>query len=409
MKIKRTVEMKEIKGGITAINGILTAGIHCGIKPEKKDLALIYSKIPATATAVFTSNKLKGAALTITKAHLKTSKKIHAIIINSGNANTCTGRQGLQDAKEMAQITALELGLPLESVLVASTGVIGKFLPMDKVKKGIKKIVKLLSPKTKDAAEAILTTDTIPKEIAVEFRLNNKIWAKIGGMAKGAGMISPNLATMLAFIATDVAISKPLLKKALIRAVDKSFNLITIDGDMSPDDMVILLSNGLAKNDEITSQNCEEFKNFQYALNWVCLNLAEKIVKDGEGVTKLLRINVKRAKSLVDAKQVAMSVAKSHLVRCAFYGQDPNWGRIITACGYSSVALNPQLIDIFFDEELIVRNGQGVDFDQQKVKNILAQDEILITVDLKQGKEQITVLGCDVSQENVSLNAHYTT
>jgi glutamate N-acetyltransferase/amino-acid N-acetyltransferase len=401
--------VKEIEGGITAISGILTAGIHCGIKTEKKDLCLIYSKIPAVATAVFTTNRLKGASLIVTQKHLNTAKKIHAIIINSGNANTCTGKQGLEDAKRMTQITANELGVPLESVLVASTGIIGKLLPMDKIENGIKKIVKSLSTKNKDAAEAILTTDTKPKEIAVEFKLNNGICAKIGGMAKGAGMVSPNLATMLVFIATDVAISKKLLKKTLIMAVNKSFNLISIDGDTSPDDMVILLTNGLAKNDKIISQKSKDFKSFQYALNWVCSNLAKKIVQDGEGVTKLLKINVKRAKSMIDAKQVAMSIAKSHLVKCAFYGKDPNWGRIMTACGYSGVKLNPQLIDIFFEQELIVRNGQGVDFDSHTVKNILSQDEIVITIDLKQGREEITVLGCDVSEENVVLNSHYTT
>ncbi len=400
--------MKEITGGITSITGILTAGIHCGIKPEKKDLALIYSQIPATTVALLTTNKLKGAPLIVTQEHLQTSKKIHAIIINSGNANACTGKQGLEDAKKMTQITAQELGVPLETVIVASTGVIGEVLPMDKIENGIKEIVKSLNTKSNDASCAILTTDTKPKESAVEFEISNGICARIGGMAKGAGMVCPNLATMLIFIATDVAISKQLLKKALILSVNKSFNLITIDGDRSPNDMVVFLSNGLAGNDKIKIAD-ENFKIFQHALEWVCLNLAKKIVEDGEGVTKLLKINVQGAKSLVEAKQVAMSVAKSHLVRCAFYGKDPNWGRIMTACGYSGVEINPETIDIFFEQELIVRNGQKVDFDSDKVKNILSQKEILITIDLKQGRQEITVLGCDLSQENVALNAHYTT
>jgi len=401
--------MKEIKGGVTSINGILAAGIHCGIKPEKKDLALIYSKIPAIATALFTTNKLKGAPLIVTQEHLKTSKKIHAIIINSGNANTCTGKQGLKDAKKMTQITAQELGIPVETVLVASTGIIGKNLPMDKIEKGIKRIVKCLSMKSNDVACAILTTDTTPKEVAVEFELSNGIKGRIAGMAKGAGMICPKLATMLAFIATDVAIRKQLLKKALVRAANASFNLITIDGDTSPNDMVVCLTNGSAGNDEIISQASEDFKLFQNALDWVCLNLAKKIVENGEGVTKLLKITVKGAKTLGEAKQVAMSVAKSHLVRCAFYGKDTNWGRIITACGYAGVELNPEFIDIFFEQELIVRNGEKVNFDPNKIKNILEQKEILITIDLKQGNQKITVLSCDLSPENVNLNAHHTT
>lgn len=400
--------MKEINGGITSIHGILTAGIHSGIKADKKDMALIYSKIPATATALFTTNRLKGAPLIVTQEHLKTAKKIHAIIINSGNANACTGRQGLENAKKMTQITAQELQISPETVLVASTGVIGKQLPMDKVEKGIKEVVNSLGVKSEEAAEAILTTDTKPKEIAVKFTLSNEICAKIAGMAKGAGMICPNLATMLIFLVTDVTISKRLLKKALVIAVNNSFNLITIDGDRSPNDMVVLLSNGLAGNDKIKTVD-EDFKIFQHALNWVCLNLAKKIVEDGEGVTKLLKINVQGVNSLFEAKQVAMSVAKSHLVRCAFYGEDPNWGRIITACGYSGVKINPEVIDISFEQELIVKNGQNVDFDSDKVKNILAQKEIMITIDLKQGNKEITILGCDLSQENVSLNAHYTT
>lgn len=399
--------MKEIKGGMTNVNGILTAGGHCGIKPEKKDLALIYSKTPATIAAIFTTNQLKGASLIVTQQHLKASPKIQAVIINSGNANTCTGIQGLKDAKRMAQITSNKLGIPLESVLVASTGVIGKPLPMDKIEKGIPPLIKSLSARSEDAAEAILTTDTKPKESAVEFGLSNGTKARIGGMAKGAGMICPDLATMLCFIATDVAITQPLLKKALFSA--NSFNLITVDGDPSPCDMVLLLANGLAGNDEITKPNCEDFKIFQDALNRVCLNLATKIVEDGEGVTKLLRIKVQGAKTLAAAKQVAMTVAKSHLVRCAFYGEDPNWGRIINACGYSGVKINPEEIDIYFEQELITKNGQGTNFDLTAVKNILAQKEISITIDLKQGRQQITVLGCDLSQENVSLNAHYTT
>jgi len=401
--------MKEVMGGITVVNGILTAGIHCGIKSDKKkDLALIYSQIPATTTALFTTNKLKGAPLIITQEHLHTSERIQAIIINSGNANACTGKQGLADAKKMTQITAKELGIPTETVLVASTGVIGKLLPMDKVEKGINQIGKCLSKKSEDASWAILTTDTKPKESAVEFTLTKGICARVGGMAKGAGMICPHLATMLVFIATDVAISQPLLKKALVTSVNNSFNLITIDGDTSPNDMVVILANGLAGNDEIVSPD-DDFKIFQKALEMICLNLARKIVEDGEGITKLLMIKVRGAKTLAEAKQVAMTIAKSHLVRCAFYGKDPNWGRIMTACGYSGVDLNPQLIDILFQQELIVRNGEGVDFDSDKVKNILDQKEILITIDLKQGNKEVTVLGSDVSPENLFLNANYTT
>ncbi len=401
--------MKEIKSGITSIDGILTAGINCGIKPDKKDLALIYCKTPATAAAVVTTNQLKGASLIVSQQHLKNSPKIQAIIINSGNANTCTGTQGLENADRMTRIIADELGIPAESVLVASTGVIGKPLPMNKIEKGIPLLIKSLSAESKDAAEAILTTDTKSKECTVEFVLSNGVKAKIGGMAKGAGMICPDVATMLTFLATDVAITQPLLKKALLTASNNSFNLMTIDGDTSPCDMVVLLANGLAGNEKITKSTREDFKVFQEALNWLCLNLVTKMVEDGEGITKLLKIKVAGAKTLSDAKQVAMAVAKSQLVKCAFYGEDPNWGRIINACGYSGVLITPEKIDIYFNQELIVKNGQGTNFDLAAVKNILTQKEILITIDLKQGRQQITVLGCDLSQENVSLNAHYTT
>ncbi|MDI6736141.1 MAG: bifunctional glutamate N-acetyltransferase/amino-acid acetyltransferase ArgJ [bacterium] len=401
--------MNEITGGITSVNGVLTSGINCGIKPEKKDLALIYSKTPATAVAVVTTNQLKGASLIVTQQHLKNSFPIQAIIINSGNANTCTGTQGLEDATSMTRITADQLGIPIDSVLVASTGVIGKPLPMNKIEKGIPPLIKSLGAESADAAEAILTTDTKTKESAVEFVLSNGIKARIGGMAKGAGMICPDVATMLSFIATDVAITQPSLKAALLTASNNSFNLMTIDGDTSPCDMVVLFANGFAGNEKIVKSTDEDFKIFQQALNLVCLNLATKMVKDGEGITKLLKIKVVGAKTSAAARQVAMAIAKSQLVKCAFYGEDPNWGRIINACGYSGVAINPEKIDIYFDRELIVKNGVGINFDLASVKNILANEEILITIDLKQGRQQITVLGCDLSEENVSLNAHYTT
>ncbi|NOX96512.1 MAG: bifunctional glutamate N-acetyltransferase/amino-acid acetyltransferase ArgJ, partial [Nitrospirae bacterium] len=329
--------MQEIKGGITTPRGFQAAGIKCGLKENKKDLALLLSEVPARAIALLTTNRIQAAPLKITKEHLRDSRA-QAIIINSGNANACTGRKGLSDARLMTQLTARNLQIKEKDVLVASTGIIGRPLPINKISRGIEKLRQKLTVEEKSsAAEAIMTTDTFPKEIAVKIRIKGKE-VFIGGMAKGAGMVAPHLATMLAFITTDALIAKQALKKALKDSVDKSFNMITIDGDMSTNDMVVILANGLAQNEEIETGE-KSFKCFQEALDFVTLSLAKMLVADGEGATKFVEIKVKNAQDSREAKKAACAIANSVLVKTALFGEDANWGRIMAALGQSGIKL----------------------------------------------------------------------
>lgn len=410
-----------MESGITAPRGFKAAGISCGIKTGgRKDLALIYSEVMAKAAAAFATNQIKAAPLKVSTEHIKDGKA-QAVIINSGCANAATGKKGIEDAEEMTQATAEMLGIEKENVLVASTGTIGTFLPLDKIIQGIKKVKGRLSREgSGDAAEAIMTTDTFPKEVAIELETGGKK-VVIGGMAKGAGMISPHLApynsakggitgqaTMLSFITTDVTISGKLLKKALKASIDRSFNMITVDGEESTNDMVVILANGLAGNKEINMEG-EDFKKFYSRLDEVTLKLAKMIVKDGEGATKFIEIEVKNALEWEGAKKIAFSVANSLLVKTAIFGEDANWGRIMAAIGNSGIKIEEEKIDIYLGDLKLASKGCGIKFSEEEAKSILKEKEIKIIVDLNLGKENAKVWTCDLSPEYVKINAHYRT
>ncbi|CVK18165.1 bifunctional glutamate N-acetyltransferase/amino-acid acetyltransferase ArgJ [Sporomusa sphaeroides] len=402
--------LTKITGGITAPQGFTAAGVHAGIKKNgKTDIGMIYSKVPAAGAAMYTTNKMAAAPVIVSR-QASDRGKIRAIVVNSGCANACTGDQGLKDAKTMAHEAAKALNLDDCEVLVASTGVIGVSLPMDKIKSGIAQAAAALSETGHEQAlAAIMTTDTFPKACAYEFNLGGKI-CKIAGIAKGAGMIHPNMATMLCFITTDAAIAPEVLKQALNQAAELSFNMISVDGDTSTNDMVAVLANGQAGNALIDSAGSQTYQEFYTALRAVCTELAQLIVRDGEGATKFLEINVTGAVSFADAKLAAMAIAKSPLVKTAFFGQDPNWGRILCAVGYSGAATQPDKTSLTIGDLTIVVNGQGaVGFDTAKLKEVMAAKDIAITVDLGLGETSATVWTCDFSYEYVKINGEYTT
>lgn len=387
--------MQFLKNNICAAKGFKALGKLVGIKKSGKlDFAVISSQVLADAAAVYTSNKVKGAPLVVTKKHLEDGKA-QAIVINSGIANVCTGNKGLKDAEDMTELAADELGINSNDVLVASTGIIGNFLPMDKVINGMKGIKDELSIKS-DVATAILTTDKVEKEIAV--KADN---FTIGGIAKGSGMIHPNMATMLCFITTDVKIPSKKLSSFLKSSVDKSFNRVSIDMDTSTSDMVVIMANGIAG--EVNE------KKFQDALDYVCIELAKKIAKDGEGATKLIEVEVKNAATENDAEKIAKSVVSSNLVKCAVFGNDPNWGRIICAMGNSDANFDENSVDMYFGKEIIVNKGLVTGFDLDKVKGIMDKDVLKITIDLNGGKYHSIAWGCDMSQDYVKINALYGT
>jgi glutamate N-acetyltransferase/amino-acid N-acetyltransferase len=396
----------ECQGGVTAPQGFLAAGLYCGIRKTKKDLAMIVSQVPATVAGVFTRNKTQAAPIIVDKLQLKRSPVCSALVVNSGNANACTGERGLNDAWETVKVTAEILNLPAEQVLVSSTGVIGQYLPMDKVLSGVKEVAgKLSRAGNKDAAEAIMTTDTYPKEVAVKFTLGESVVA-IGGVAKGSGMIAPNMATMLAFVTTDVVISQPLLSKALKDATNKSFNRITVDGDMSTNDQVILMANGLAKN-QVFTETSEEYHLFSAALEYVMIKLAKMIARDGEGATKLIEVVVKGARSEEEAVQAANAVANSNLVKTAIHGADANWGRILAAVGYSGIDFNPDAVEIAFSDLPILKRNYEVVFDEERAKEILSRDTVVISIDLNLGSCVARFWTCDLTKEYVHINASY--
>jgi glutamate N-acetyltransferase/amino-acid N-acetyltransferase len=396
-----------VKGGITYPQGIKAAGVKCGIRFNKKDLTLIYSEKVADAWGTFTTNKFKAAPLIVTEKNLSLSKgKLQAILINSGIANACTGKKGLKDAWETVNYVSEGLKIDKEYVAVTSTGKIGEFLPLKKIKTGLKEAISKLSISggTK-AAEAILTTDTKKKEIAINFKLGEQE-VKIGGMAKGSGMIHPNMATMLGFITSDISIKGELLQKTLQQVVEKSFNMISVDGDMSTNDMVLLMANGLAGNRLIDKKD-EDYYKFYQALHYVTEYLAKRIVKDGEGATKMIEVEVKNALSFAEAKNVAKAVINSPLVKTAIFGEDPNWGRILAAVGYSGVEVIPDKVDLYLKEK-IVENGQPLNFSRQKVYEYLeSSDEVKIIIDLKMGEESATAWGCDLTYDYVKINTKY--
>ena len=404
--------MKLISGGVCAAQGFTANGIHCGIRRNrtKRDLALICSEIPAHAAAVYTTNLVKGAPLTVTKQHLANGCA-QAVICNSGNANTCNAN-GSEIAEQMSDLLACQLGIASDDVVVASTGVIGQPLDITPIKNGIPALAEGLSSEGGEAAaEGIMTTDTVKKEIAFEFTLGGKT-CHIGGIAKGSGMIHPNMATMLVFITTDAAISAEMLQKALSTDVTNTFNMVSVDGDTSTNDMVTVLANGMAGNDEITTEGAD-FDAFMKALNSVTVYLCRKIAGDGEGATKLLECRVDGAASLSTAKTVAKSVICSSLLKAAMFGADANWGRVLCAIGYSGADVDVSRVDVSFRSKkgqiAVCKNGAGVEFSEEKAKEILLESEIEILVGLNSGSFEATAWGCDLTYDYVKINGDYRT
>jgi glutamate N-acetyltransferase/amino-acid N-acetyltransferase len=385
--------------------GFKLQGIRCGIKEKGKDLGLILSEIPATASCVITKNRLKSPSVLITKKNTK--NRIKAVIVNSGCAN-CATKYSEKDAKEIIKKLSQQLKIKEKEIAIAQTGIIGKRIPLEKIKNGIEILVKEIeNPNLENFIKAIMTTDTKEKFSYLRFKVNKK-FAKILGIAKGSGMIAPDLATMLVFILTDLAISKKLLDKALKIAVEKSFNLISVDGDTSPNDLVLILANGGLKNDLLSFED-KNFLNFQKALEEVTLQLSKKIIEDAEGANKFVEIEIKGAKNLKEAKIVAKSIANSPLVKTAFFGEDANWGRILSAIGNSGIPLDINSVDIYFDRLKVCKNGFAENFEEEAAKKILKNENLKIMINLKRGKEKLKFYTCDLSYEYVRINAEYRT
>ena len=404
--------MKTVSGGVCAAKGFQAAGIHCGIRKNrsKKDLALIVSQVQANAAAVYTANLVKGAPLTVTKKHLGNGKA-QAMICNSGNANTCNAN-GIQIAEEMSALTAEVLGIEAEDVIVASTGVIGQPLSIEPIAEKLGTLAAALADTgSGDACEAIMTTDTKPKEIAVEFTVGGKT-CRLGGIAKGSGMIHPNMATMLVFLTTDAAISSEMLSKALKGDVQSTFNMISIDGDTSTNDMVSIMANGLAGNPEICSEGAD-FDAFMKALNTVNVFLCRSIAADGEGATKLLECSVTGALDEENAKKIAKSVVCSSLTKAAMFGADANWGRVLCAIGYSGAKVDVDKVGVSFRSQAgtvaVCENGAGLDFSEELAKKILLESEIEILISLGDGAACAMAWGCDLTYDYVKINGDYRT
>lgn len=389
-----------------AIKGFKASGVHCGIKKTGRDMAVLYSAKPAVAAGAFTQNLVQAAPVVLSRQNINNS--IRAIVINSGNANACTGDQGMRDAVEMAELTAAPLGVKSGEVLVFSTGVIGLPLPMDKIRQGITGAVSALEAEpggSEAAAKAILTTDTSVKEVAYKGILPGGPFY-LTGIAKGSGMICPDMATMLAFIMTDAKISRPLLGKLFMEAVENSFNMITVDGETSTNDAAVILANGASKSEEVIpgSRACEIFSSI---LNRACRDLALKIVGDGEGLTKIITLTIKGLADRRAGKVLARSVLNSPLVKTAFYGEDANWGRILAALGYAGVEFNPDLVDIHIGPVQVAARGCGLPFSEEKAKEVLRQREVSLVVNLNMGVESVTAWGTDLSHEYVTINSSY--
>ena len=405
--------MKRIDGGVTAPKGFLAAGICAGIKnEEKKDMALVYSQAPCRGAGVFTTNVVKAAPVKWDKLVAETSDYVQAVVVNSGIANACTGEQGYGFCVGMASEAGKQLDIPTNAVFVASTGVIGRQLPMDKITDGIGFLVPALGgdrQHAREAAEAIMTTDTRPKEIAVETEIGGKS-VKVAGMCKGSGMIHPNMATMLCFVTTDAAISREMLQKALSADVKDTFNMISVDGDTSTNDSVLLLANGLAENQEITAEG-PDYEKFCEALHEVMTELSKKIAGDGEGCTCLFEVTVKGALTKEAARILAKSVVCSNLTKAAVFGHDANWGRILCALGYSGADFDPEKVDIWFESSAgslkIVENGVDTGYSEEKATEILSQEEVRAVCDMKMGTEEATAWGCDLTYDYVRINGDY--
>ena len=403
--------LKQIQGGVCAPQGFTANGVHCGIRKNKskRDLALIYTEKKATVASVYTKNLVKGAPLTVTKNNIADGYA-HAVICNSGNANTCNAN-GIEIAEQTCALLADALGISATDVVVASTGVIGQPLDIQPIKEGIPALVNGLGAHSDFACEGIMTTDTKQKEIAFEFLVDGKT-CKIGGIAKGSGMIHPNMATMLVFITTDCKISPKMLQKALSSDIENTFNMVSVDGDTSTNDMVTVLANGEAGNVEITEEG-EAFDAFMQALNTVTVFLCRKIAGDGEGATKLLECKVTGAKDKATAKTVAKSVICSSLVKAAMFGSDANWGRVLCAIGYSGADVDVTKIDVAFrskqGEVKVCEYGAGIDFSEEIAKQVLLEEEIIIDVVLRDGDADSVAWGCDLTYDYVKINGDYRT
>ncbi len=400
--------MRDIEGGITAPLGFRAGTAECGIKYSgKPDITVIVSDVPANCSGVFTTNRIKAAPVLVSRERVRQGTA-RAIIANSGNANACTGEDGIEAAMAMAQETARLINCEPQEVLVASTGVIGQVFPIKKVIKCLSTAVSNLTlTGSHQSVQAIMTTDTVPKETAVEIDIGG-VSVKIGAIAKGAGMICPDMATMLCFITTDADIELSALRKALREAVEPSFNCITVDGDMSTNDTVLLLANGKANNQTIKSRS-KAFEVFSEALTDVCLKMAKAIVKDGEGATKFITIKIKGAPGRGDARRVGLAIANSSLVKTAFFGEDPNWGRIICAAGYSGVPIDEANILIVLNDLVIFENGRTSNSDELKLREKMSQRDLTLEIDLGMGNAETTVYTTDMSYEYVKINAEYTT
>lgn len=403
----------KINGGVTAPKGFLASGLNAGIKNQtKKDMAMVFSSTPCAAAGVFTTNLVKAAPVKWDKEIVTTSPYVQAVVVNSGIANACTGAEGLGYCADTAAEAAAALNIPKTAVLVASTGVIGKHLPIDKIKSGVTALSKVLGSSREDAklaAEAIMTTDTKSKEVACTLELDGK-QVTVAGMCKGSGMIHPNMCTMLCFVTTDVAISHELLQKALSEDVVDTFNMISVDGDTSTNDTVLVMANGQAENTPITKEG-EDYKTFCEALHFIMLELSKKIAGDGEGCTCLFEATVIGAKDKNQARTIAKSVVCSSLTKAAVFGHDANWGRILCAMGYSGAQFDPEVVDIWLESKAgtikIVENGIATDYSEETATKILSEEEVIAKMDIKEGNETATAFGCDLTYEYVKINGDY--
>ena len=405
--------IRKIAGGVTAAKGFKAASTAAGIKyRDRKDMALIYSEAPCQSAGTITSNIVQAAPVKWDKNQVTGNVPARTVVINAGIANACTGEEGMGYCSQTADAAAAVLGIPAESVLVASTGVIGKQLPMDKIKAGIEAMAPLLDGGTDsgtEASKAIMTTDTKNKEVAVQFELGG-VTVTMGGMCKGSGMIHPNMCTMLSFVTTDAAISKEMLQEALSEDIKDTYNMISVDGDTSTNDTVLLLANGLAGNEEIREKN-SDYQVFCKALNYINETLAKKMAGDGEGCTALFEVTIVGAKTKDQAKVLAKSVITSSLTKAAIFGHDANWGRILCAMGYSGASFDPEKVDLFFKsaagEMQIIKDGVAVDYSEEQATKILSQPQVTAVADIKMGDAQATAWGCDLTLDYVKINADY--
>ncbi len=404
--------MKKLDGGVTAPQGFSAAGAAAGIKKDGKDMALIYSESPCQAAGTFTTNLVKAAPVKWDQEVVSKGKAVHAVVVNSGVANACTGAEGLACCRETARKAGEVLRVSQDEVLVASTGVIGAQIPLDKIKAGIEKLALALEESRKAgevAAEAIMTTDTRKKEAAVSFEIGGKT-VTLGGMCKGSGMIHPNMCTMLSFLTTDACISREMLQKALSASVADTYNMVSVDGDTSTNDTVLLLANGLAGNPMITEED-EDYERFLEALNQVNTSLARKIAGDGEGATALFEVKVTGARTKEQAVTLSKSIITSNLTKAAIFGHDANWGRILCAMGYSGADFDPERVDLYFrsaaGELKIIENGVSTGYSEEEATRILSEEEVTAVADLKQGNASATAWGCDLTYDYVKINADY--